>query len=586
MPPNQRRRADRAKRAKDTVNRVIPDLFRASPRARHGPHRAELVVDPPMNPLPSIATPHGDAEAMPDVPERMRIHLQCTDTLTAAAQLARPSSRPVSSWAAAAPAPKCPNKSKIVLLNMASPLRAGGGFLDGANGQEEFLCMRTTLYPSLWDDFYRLPDVGGVYTPDVLVYRDSTAEAGDLPKTQRYFVDVISAGMLRFPQVQHGRARAGGDEEEEAGSCSCGVSYCDRDRELVTRKMRAVLRMAQTKRADKLVLGAWGCGGGALANPVKEVARLWKKVLCGSARDRRRQQGGGGGGGGESWHGIRDVVFAIADRGLAREFEKCFADELVHPAAAPVEPEPEPEPELRAAAAQTEVSDQTTDLVAQIAETELEIDRLRNLRSKARLRQLLAGLNERLLDLQTGPHPFNDDDDGSEREAEEEETAAVPFAISDIALSDPEDAGGTKKGYYDFDEDDVASSDSETEEASEAAYTFGRFAADEDVGPPLNIDATGHAATTATTTTTAGTVETSRYGNDDDEDAFDRGSGWFAGSIKDLSLLLGGGGGGGGAWHRRGSFDVDVDVDEHVGSVFGGRGEGLLRGLSGAGQGG
>ncbi|KAK4894125.1 hypothetical protein LTR28_002099, partial [Elasticomyces elasticus] len=181
----------------------------------------------------------------------------------------------------------------------------------------------------------------------------------------------------------------------------------------------------------------------------------------------------------------------------------------------------------------------------------------------------------------------------SEREAEAEEETAAPFAISDIALSDPEDAGGgTKKGYYDFDEDDVASSDSETE-ASEAAYTFGRFAADEDVGspsPPCNIDATGHAATTATTTATttaaAGMVETRRPAHDDDDDdAFDRGSGWFAGSIKDLSLLLGGGGGGG-AWHRRGSFDVDVDADAHVGSVFGGRGEGLLRGLRGAGEGG
>jgi hypothetical protein len=82
---------------------------------------------------------------------------------------------------------------------MASPIRPGGGFLDGANSQEEFLCARTTLFPSLWDSFYRLPEIGGIYTPDVLVFRDSTPEANDLTKRDRYFLDVVSAGMFRFP---------------------------------------------------------------------------------------------------------------------------------------------------------------------------------------------------------------------------------------------------------------------------------------------------------------------------------------------------------------------------------------------------
>jgi len=38
---------------------------------------------------------------------------------------------------------------------MASPLRPGGGVLTGATSQEEFLCARTTLYPSLREKFYR-----------------------------------------------------------------------------------------------------------------------------------------------------------------------------------------------------------------------------------------------------------------------------------------------------------------------------------------------------------------------------------------------------------------------------------------------
>ena len=188
MPSNQNRRAERAMRAYETINKAVPEMLRASPRARHGIHKSDLILDPPTS-RNCIPPPNGAMGT------HIRIRVQCTDTLGAAAKL---SERPFAAKRTD-PTSKTQTRPNVAVLNMASPIRPGGGFLDGANSQEEFLCARTTLYPSLWDSFYRLPEVGGIYTPDVLVFRDSTPEANDLTKRDRYFLDVVSAGMFRFP---------------------------------------------------------------------------------------------------------------------------------------------------------------------------------------------------------------------------------------------------------------------------------------------------------------------------------------------------------------------------------------------------
>lgn len=155
-PPRAFRRDARAKKAKATINKSMPALLSAHPRARLGIEAAELVVSPPKN-----------APAGPKEMSRPGIVLRIADTLAAARGLL---SSPAN------------NTQKVSVLNMASPLSPGGGFLNGATSQEESLCMHTTLLPSLRDEFYRLPELGCVYTPDVLVFRDS--EGGDLGRQE------------------------------------------------------------------------------------------------------------------------------------------------------------------------------------------------------------------------------------------------------------------------------------------------------------------------------------------------------------------------------------------------------------------
>lgn len=302
QPPAAFKKNVRAKKAKVTINKVIPALLTTHPRAKRGIDAAELIVQPPPQEVQSTSI---KGKAMPavvaitDEPEP-DIKLRVVDTLSAARELLYDSNTQKDDLSN--------RNARVGILNMASMLAPGGGFLNGASSQEESLCMRTTLLPSLSDSFYRLPEIGGIYTPDVLVFRD--AEAEDLEKRNRWFVDCVSAGMLRFPSISV-------DEVTGRGSYSSS-----KDRELVIEKMRAVMRIFQSKSVKIVVLGAWGCG--AYGNPVGEVAAAWKKVLLGGRQAQRSKKGRK-----ELWTGIETVVFAIKDAGLADAFGQAFGDGLI-----------------------------------------------------------------------------------------------------------------------------------------------------------------------------------------------------------------------------------------------------------------
>ena len=475
MRPNQSRRDERAKRARHTKNIIIPDLLRACPRAKHGIARSELIVDPPT----VVETHQNSAEPFPR-PD-LKIRVRPLDTLTAAAKL---SDKPFAAKRTAPTVKSRPQTPNVAVLNMASALRPGGGFLDGANSQEEFLCARTTVYPSLWDSFYRMPDISGIYTPDVLVFRDNLPEANDLQKRDRYFVDVISSSMFRFSD-----ARSEG--------CSCGVSYCDRHRDVVLRKMKAVLRIAQQKGIEKLGLGAWGCG--AHGNPVKEVAKNWRKVIAGAPRQRRPNA--------ERWEGINEIIFAIPDRTMLREFENAFKDVLADepPSDSPVDSGAEMSAET------TQEHARTSELLSKIAEIEMQLEQTQNLRLKTRLRETLASLQR---DLNQGP---NAKASNAEDITPEEDEVVDDFVLSGFpAGSDGEDGSFYNLGEHDIESDSSAPTPSET-------YEF-------HPQPPVSdSQISSHDEESQ---------DESLYPTVSHSPRFDPETGWFAGSMDGLTALI------------------------------------------------
>jgi uncharacterized protein (TIGR02452 family) len=351
LAPPSIRKDIRAKQARHIVNKVIPAILASNPRARKGVDGSELIANPGPydsaldidlkgvgregaggdeekyikrkgqgrrkakgggNKLTEVADVAYEKDSRMKRSSKKRndsldeslsnltiqplpkptIRITTTDTLTAVTSLLPRSKN----------SRKNPNPC---ILNMASPLRPGGGVLTGATSQEEFLCVRTTLLPSLREHFYRLPEYGGIFTRDVLVFRNALSlsdPASELGSMERCYVDVITAGMLRFPELE------GGDEEMKR--------LAKGDREMVEEKMRAVMRIASSRGVKRIVLGAWGCG--AYGNPVRDVAEAWCKVLTGGKKASSTTEQG------ETWAGIEEIVFAISNQKMAREFAYAF----------------------------------------------------------------------------------------------------------------------------------------------------------------------------------------------------------------------------------------------------------------------
>jgi len=309
-------------------------------------------------------------------PHQRTIRIITTDTLTAS-RLFLPLTKS---------ARKDPNPC---ILNMASPLRPGGGVLTGATSQEEFLCARTTLLPSLKESYYRLPEYGGIYTHDALVFRNSlplSETSGELNATERHYVDVVSAGMLRFPELE-------GEEDERK-------FLSKKDKSIVERKMRAVLRIATLRGVKKLVLGAWGCG--AYGNPVHDIAEAWARVISG---------GGGENTGGkksktvgllETWDTITEIIFAISNTKMASDFARAFSPNIAV--------------EMGPGGQADDEEDEESDTVAEelrtkIKEMEGQVGNVWNPELKQRMGTILDGLRAQLQEREGGGGPENDDDD-------------------------------------------------------------------------------------------------------------------------------------------------------------------------------
>ncbi|RAK77784.1 uncharacterized protein BO72DRAFT_376943 [Aspergillus fijiensis CBS 313.89] len=159
------------------------------------------------------------------------------------------------------------NAEHVCILNMANANRPGGGWLNGALAQEEALCYRSSLSSTLKHRYYPLRFLGAIYSPSVLVFRESIDkghELMDLEKPDLFpVVSVISVAAIQDPELDH--------QHDPPRYKS------PRDREGMKLKMRLILRIAAYKKHRRLVLGALGCG--AFGNPNAEVADCWAEVL-------------------------------------------------------------------------------------------------------------------------------------------------------------------------------------------------------------------------------------------------------------------------------------------------------------------
>ena len=268
--PKSEDRDDLVKVAKETIS-VLPGLLLTRPDAKPDGYLYDRDACAPL-----------DQKFCPKL-AKTRVRVISSDTIDAALQLSKGSA-----------------EKPVCILNMANAIHAGGGFKTGALAQEEALCYRTSLHFTLKMRFYPISDKAAVYSPNVLVIRESLANGHKLldcrdPSTLPV-ISVVSAAAIYQPSIGHmlSRPRDNFYARKE-------------DRDLMSEKIRIILRTVIKNKHRQIVLGAFGCG--AFRNPPEEVAGLFAEVL-------QESEFSGG------WW--EDVVFAVLNQGFAGKTNSRF----------------------------------------------------------------------------------------------------------------------------------------------------------------------------------------------------------------------------------------------------------------------
>jgi uncharacterized protein (TIGR02452 family) len=164
----------------------------------------------------------------------------------------------------------------VCVLNMASRRNPGGGVLNGAGAQEEYLFRCSDYYRSLYryasyahdyglsQSHYHYPldrDFGGIFSPDVTIFR-STEENGYEFIEQPWKMNFIAVSGMNRPETT-----ISDGEERIDWKLIPGIKN----------KMRTIFHIAIDNGMRVLLLGALGCG--AFKNPPKHTAELFKEVL-------------------------------------------------------------------------------------------------------------------------------------------------------------------------------------------------------------------------------------------------------------------------------------------------------------------
>lgn len=165
------------------------------------------------------------------------------------------------------------NQEKLMCLNFASAKNPGGGFISGAEAQEESLARTSALYETqlqAWN-YYTVHRAMEscfytdmmIYSPKVPVFRKDKGEL--LPKP-------VLCNFITSPAVNAGVVKR---QEPERANKIFGA---------MNTRIDKMLALALDQGNETLILGAWGCG--VFRNNPKEIAELFKKLLHGKYKNK------------------------------------------------------------------------------------------------------------------------------------------------------------------------------------------------------------------------------------------------------------------------------------------------------------
>ena len=183
-------------------------------------------------------------------------------------------------------------------LNFSSAKNPGGGFLNGAQAQEESLARASGLYPCLLTapEFYERNRANRsliyldllIYSPLVPFFRNDDGALLERP---------VMASIITAPAPNAGAVMQ--NEPENAQAIEPALR----------RRAELVLQVAAAHQIERLVLGAWGCG--VFRNDPANVARTFADLLQPAGK----------------FAGVfRQIVFAVYDPSDSQATYRAFAE--------------------------------------------------------------------------------------------------------------------------------------------------------------------------------------------------------------------------------------------------------------------
>ena len=182
------------------------------------------------------------------------------------------------------------------VLNFASAKNPGGGFLGGAQAQEESLARSSALYPTLTANFEMyehnrrntscLYSDWMIYSPKVPVFRNDDGSLTEKPSLVSFLTSpAVNAGVIKRQEEKNIHL----------------IEKTNRER------ARKFLWLANKENHQTLILGAWGCG--VFQNDPREIAEMFNNLLKG-----------------EFANCFERVVMAIFDRTPTRKVYEAFVE--------------------------------------------------------------------------------------------------------------------------------------------------------------------------------------------------------------------------------------------------------------------
>jgi uncharacterized protein (TIGR02452 family) len=189
-------------------------------------------------------------------------------------------------------------EGKVGCLNFASAKNPGGGFLGGAQAQEESLARASALYPTLVKFTKEMYDYNKkqntylytnnmIYSPQVVFFKDDAGAL--LPKP--YTMDILTSPAVNIGAMLQNKR----------------LEEVTKAEEVMMKRLDYVLGVFVAHQVDYLVLGAWGCG--VFKNQPEDVARYFTHYLKK---------------GGKYEKAFKHIVFSVLDRSKTQENINAF----------------------------------------------------------------------------------------------------------------------------------------------------------------------------------------------------------------------------------------------------------------------